>query len=117
MKKTLLLIGVFCATLSLTSFGQQMSSKNHPTPQAVLAIPALKLQAEKIEKKQLEINNAATSSKGVMAQLNQDLTALNQEYKTLLTNALSTCTDENAKKALTEELNYVDQQLSAKTQR
>lgn len=117
MKKRTLLIGVFCTTLSLTSFGQQVSTENHPTPKAVMAIPSLKAQAEKIDKKEQEINAAATSSRAVMSQLKQELTGLNQEYKILLSNAISTSTDADAKITLEEELHFVEQQLEVKTTR
>lgn len=117
MRKRSLLIGVFCAGLSLASFGQQMSSKNHTTPQAVLAIPALKAQAEKIDQKEEEINKAATSSRAILLQLNQELNKLNQEYKTLLSDAISTAKDAESKAVLEQELTFVNQQLEVKTQR
>ncbi len=103
--------------LSMNTIAQQTIPSNHVLPQTVIANPTLKSQTDKITKKEQEINAAATSSRAVMSQLNQDLAALNQEYKILLSNAISTCTDENTKKSLTEELHFVEQQLEVKTQR
>jgi len=117
MKQRLLLVGGICLLLSINSIAQQTIPSNHVLPQTVISNPTLKSQTDKIAEKEQEINAAATSSRAVMTQLNQDLTALNQEYKILLSNAISTCTDEDAKKTLTEELHFVEQQLTVKTQR
>jgi hypothetical protein len=114
IKKTFL-ISIFCAFISLTSFCQAISAEKHPTPAAVLAIPSLKTQAEKIDKKVNEINAAETSSRAIMTQLKEELASLNQEYKILLSNAISTTNDPAVLKALEEEIHFVEQQLEVKT--
>ncbi len=103
--------------ISLMSYGQEPTTAAHTIPQTVLATPSLKVQAEKIQQKELQLSQAATASRGVNAQLKEELVALNSEYKVLLTNQIQLVTDAAARKELQAELTYVEQQLAAINQR
>lgn len=115
IKKTLL-ISVFCTFLSLTSFCQFVSAEKHQISTTVIDIPSLKSQAEKIDKKMLEINQAALSSRAILTKLKEELTGLNQEYLILLSQAITNANDPMTKTALEEEIIFVKQQLASKEQ-
>ncbi len=103
--------------LSLVSYGQETAATAHTSPQTVLVTPSLKAQAEKIQQKEMQLGQATTASRGVYAQLKEELMALNSEYKVLLTNQIQLVTDEVARKELQAELIYVEQQLATSNQR
>lgn len=109
MKKRILIlcsVGFFSL-----SYGQEATA-THTLPQTVLATPSLKAQAEKIQQKELQLSQATTASRGQYAQLKEELTALNSEYKVLLMNQIQLVTDEAVRKELQAELYYVEQQLA-----
>ncbi len=117
MKKRSLLTGIICLMISSAGFAQQSSQNPHSTPNIVLSTPSLKAQVDKINKKQTEIDAAVSSSRAIMAQLKEELTGLNNEYKVLLMNAISNCTNQENKITLQNELLFVEQQLTVQTQR
>lgn len=117
MKKRTLLIATVSLLVSSASFGQQSLQNTHSAPDVVLVTPSLNAQFDKINKKQVEIEAAATSSRAIMAQLKEELTKLNNEYKALLATAISTCTNAENKAALETELRFVEQQLTVQPQR
>ncbi|ASS49734.1 MAG: hypothetical protein A3D31_09150 [Candidatus Fluviicola riflensis] len=96
----------------MTSYGQQQSESGHVAPQAVVAIPSLKMQAEKITQKELQVQQAVASSRGQLAQFKQELAVLQNDYKNLLTKEIATCSNEQARAELQAELTYVEQQLA-----
>lgn len=112
MKKRLLLVGLVLSCITMTSYGQQQSVERHVAPQAVVAIPSLKAQAEKINQKELQIQQAAASSRAQLAQFKQELTVLQNDYKNLLTKEIATCSVDQALAELQAELKYVEQQLT-----
>jgi hypothetical protein len=101
--------------LSVTAFSQQSASESHPTPQAVLANPTLKAQADKIHEKELQLEQAATSSRARYAQVKEELTSLNKEYKVLLNKELALTAKDEARRELEAELQYVEHQIPAVT--
>lgn len=112
MKKRLLLVGMVVSCITFTTYSQQQSEGRHIAPQAVVAIPSLKAQAEKINQKELQIQQAAASSRGQLAQFKQELTVLQNDYKNLLTKEIATCAVDHARAELQAELQYVEQQLA-----
>lgn len=112
MKKRLLLLGLIVSCITMISYGQQQSEGRHVAPQAVVAIPSLKAQAEKIGEKELQIQQGAATSRGQLAQFKQELTVLQNDYKNLLAKEIATCSVDQARAELQAELMYVEQQLT-----
>lgn len=102
---------------SLVSYGQQSTVATHKIPQTVLVTPSLKAQAEKIQQKEAQLSQATTITRSQLAQLKEELAALNSEYKVLLSNQIQLTTDEATRKELESELQYVEQQLAGINQR
>lgn len=112
MKKRLLLVGLVVSCIAFTSFGQQQPEGRHVAPQAVVAVPSLKAQAEKISEQEIRVEKAAASSRGQQAQFKQELTVLQNDYKNMLTKEIAACSDEKARTELQAELTYIEQQLA-----
>ncbi|MDH4473030.1 MAG: hypothetical protein QE487_10530 [Fluviicola sp.] len=115
MKKRLLLVGLVLSCFTMTAYGQQQSEGRHVAPQAVSAIPSLKTQAEKINQKELQVQQAVTSSRGQLAQFKQELTVLQNDYKNLLAKEIATCSVDHVRSELETELLYIEQQLATST--
>ena len=98
--------------ITMTSYGQQQSVERHVAPQSVLAIPSLKAQAEKINQKEVQIQQAVASSRGQLAQFKQELTVLQNDYKNMLAKEIATCAVDQTRAELQAELQYVEQQLA-----
>jgi hypothetical protein len=116
MKKRALIVCSVCL-LSLTAFGQEAANPTHTTPATVLATPSLKAQADKILQKELQLSQAATSSRGIYAQLKEELNTLNNEYKAMLSKEIALTANAAARLELETELKYVEQQLAPANQR
>jgi hypothetical protein len=112
MKKRILIGCSVCLLLSMASYAQE-STTAHVTPSTVLSTPSLKNQAEKIQIKEQQLSQAATSSRGVYAQLKQELDDLNAQYKVLLTNEIALTANVLSRRELEAELKYVEQQLAS----
>ncbi|MES2555919.1 MAG: hypothetical protein V4604_07210 [Bacteroidota bacterium] len=112
MKKRLLLVGLVLSCITMTSYGQQQSEGRHVAPQAVVAIPSLKAQSEKINEKEIQVQQAVASTRAQLAQFKQELTVLQNDYKNLLTKEIATCSVDQARAELQAELKYVEQQLA-----
>jgi len=115
MKKRILVVCSVSLLTAFTSFGQTQAATKHPISQTVSAIPVLKLQAEKIQAKETQLSQAATSSRAHYAQISEELNALNKEYVVLLNKEIALCTQESARRELEAELHYVELQLEPTT--
>jgi hypothetical protein len=113
MKKRTLTACSVCLLLSTATFAQESIQPAHVTPTTVLAIPVLKTQAEKIQLKEQQLAQAATSSRAINAQLKQELTDLNTQYRTLLSNEIAVAANETTRRELEAERTYVEQQLAS----
>ena len=114
MKKRVLIVCSVCL-LSLTAFGQEAANPTHTTPATVLATPSLKAQAGKIQQKEQQLSQSATSSRGIYAQLKEELNTLNNEYKVMLSKEIALTANDAARAELEAELKYVEQQLTPTT--
>jgi len=111
MKKRFLVVGIVMSCFSMTSFGQQQSTAIHVSPKAITAFPTLKEQSEKINQKEGQIQQAAASSRGQMAQFKEELSVLLGDYKNMLVKEISNCAVDHVRAELETELAYVEQQL------
>ena len=114
MKKRILFTCSVCL-LSLAAIAQENAQPSHTIPATVLAIPSLKAQAEEIRQKELQLQQSATSSRSVHAQLTEELRTLNEQYKAMLSSQIVLTTNEETRKELEAELVYVQQQLTPAT--
>jgi hypothetical protein len=114
MKKRALMVCSVCL-LSLTAIGQEAANPTHTTPATVLATPSLKMQAEKIQQKELQLSHAGTSSRAIYTQLKEELNTLNNEYKVMLSKEIALTANDAVRLELETELKYVEQQLAPVT--
>jgi ABC-type phosphate transport system auxiliary subunit len=112
MKKRLLLVGLVLSCTSAVSYGQLQSTTGHTAPQSVVAIPSLNTQLEKIHQKELQVQQAGASSRAQLAEIRQELTVLQNDYKNLLTKEIATCAVDHVRAELQTELLYIEQQLT-----
>jgi purine-nucleoside phosphorylase len=113
MNKRFLLIGLMISFFTLSAHSQSTEANPKNTLSEILAIPTLNAKLEQIKQKELQIQQAATSSRGVNQQLQQELVQLNQAYKDLLNQELLVSKNEELTIQLKNELKKVEEQLSA----
>lgn len=116
MKKKLLFIGLCVCSFADLSYGQsQTTSLKESTPIVVSSHPALSAQRAKLDSKQAEINQAATSSRAQMSKLNEEFHVLKEEYVQLLKVELEKTTDAQLKEQLQGEITRYAQAVNSQT--
>ncbi|WP_343630985.1 hypothetical protein [Fluviicola sp.] len=116
MKIKLLFTGLcLCSAVSF-SYGQsQTQALKESTPIVVSSHPQLNAQRVKLDSKQTEINQAATSSRAHMNQLNEEFRVLKEEYLGMLRVELEKTTETQLKAQLQEEITRYSQVANAQT--
>lgn len=105
MKRKVLFIGFCVCSLAHFSYGQ--SPKNtlkESTPIVVSSHPELSAQRAKLDSKEVEINQAVTSSRAQMSKLNEEFRVLKEEYIRLLKVESDKTADVQLKAQLQEEI-------------
>lgn len=105
MKRKVLFIGFCLCSLAHSSYGQsQTNTLKESTPVVVSSRPELSAQRAKLDSKEAEINQAATSSRAQMSKLSEEFRGLKEEYVRLLKVELEKTTDAQLKDQLQGEI-------------
>lgn len=116
MKIKLLFTGLCLCTAVHFSYGQtQTIALKESTPLVVSSNPVLSAQRAKLDSKQAEIDQAATSSRAQMSKLTDEFRVLKEEYTGLLKTELEKTTDVQLRTQLQEEITRYSQVTNPQT--
>jgi hypothetical protein len=114
MKKRLLLVSGVCLFLSTQSIAQTTSTA-HVLPQTVTAVTSLNSQAALISQKQVQLDQAVTTSRAAVAEIKTQLSDLLTTYQGMLKSEYAKATTDLAKKELLDELQFTDKRIAELT--
>ncbi|WP_343748096.1 hypothetical protein [Fluviicola sp.] len=104
MKRHLLFVGLFLATTVSITYGQnQTKNLSEPVPFVVSSNSGLSAQRAKLDAKENQMKEAATASRAVMNQLNEEFRVLKEEYLKMLSSEMQKTTDSQLLTQLKEE--------------